>query len=50
MRCLISISVMFFLQGCFKAPTNELEAMTEQVLKKHEGLDIKVMPVDVPKA
>lgn len=38
------------IQSCFKAPSNELESMTEVVLKKHEGIDIKVVPIDIPKA
>jgi hypothetical protein len=42
--------VGFALNACFKAATNELESMTETVIKKHEGIDIKVMPIDVPKA
>lgn len=54
MRHYIRFSSIFLLglalQGCFKAPTNELESMTETVIKKHEGIDIKVMPIDVPKA
>ncbi len=40
----------FFLHACFKGPSNELESMTEEVIKKHEGIDIKLTPVDVPKA
>ncbi len=28
--------------------SNEIVSLTDQVLKKHEGVDIQIKPIDVP--
>lgn len=49
MRCTVLIFVLLTIYSCFRSPQNDLESMTEVVLKKHEGIDIRVMPIDVSK-
>ena len=42
---------LFMLSGCMghDQPSNAIEELSEQVLKKHEGIDIKIMPIDPEK-
>lgn len=45
---LIIISLMMLLPGCFapKAAEPELNRLTEEVLKRKEGIQIQVIPMD----
>jgi len=40
---------LFLLMSCESKASNEMEALGEDVLKAHEGINIIVMPVDKPK-
>jgi hypothetical protein len=41
---------LLFLASCVHdQPSNAIEELSEQVIKKHEGVDIRIMPVDPEK-
>lgn len=44
-----NICLLVFLASCFSKPSDELGNMTTEVLKKKEGLDIMIMPIDPKK-
>ena len=35
--------------SCAAKPSNEIDALAEEVIKKHSGVDIRVTPVDAEK-
>ena len=49
MKELIFILMCCLSTSCHRRPVSELEAISEDVIKEHSGVDIKVTPVDVPK-
>ena len=44
-----NIFLLVFLASCFSKPSDELGNMTTEVLKKKEGLDIAITPIDPKK-
>jgi Ser-tRNA(Ala) deacylase AlaX len=52
MKCMILFSMIFFLSlsSCMTSrPSNAIEELGEQVIKKKEGIDIRLMPIEEEK-
>lgn len=49
MKYVLVAFLMLVSESCESKPSNEMEAIGQDVLKKNEGLEITIMPVDKTK-
>jgi hypothetical protein len=49
MMYLVFLMVALLFAGCSSKPSNEIDALAEEVIKRKEGVDIRVTPVDPEK-